>query len=495
GCGGRAPAGPTRPPRPGPRDARPPDAAARNAARARPPAPPVGSGDGGAGRRAPRRSGAASSRRARARSAPRRRSPRSRQGRATRRSTAGRSRRPRASGTARAGRSASNSARTRAAAPRPGPGPARSGEAGRPRCRRGPPPHGTPARLASGTGPPRGPDRNPSAGRSQCSLEPRRHHAGASWQTDFLGWVAATRPAAPFSRTTSASQNSGQQDRATRAAPTATPGRARSGHLPSRHGHRLPDPQRTLRRRPQIPLPGVERRGEPPRFRGLQQPARPRPQLCPRSHGPRSNRSGHRLLRGSCRARSNPRRGRRPTPRPPAPEPRRRCVRTRPEDPDDREPRRVPLAADRTGPAGRRDAAPDPDLRGPDALRRLLRRVAPPRAMSRRERARDAKPVPVTEAVRHLIRSTTGPAAAAAPERAGHGEEGQPTPSRIRSFAADGEAWIARIAGESTAGSDSFAAPALVAIRFARARTPEHDEREILIPRGRFQSLRDEEFA
>jgi len=115
--------------------------------------------------------------------------------------------------------------------------------------------------------------------------------------------------------------------------------------------------------------------------------------------------------------------------------------------------------------------------------------------MSRRERARDAKPVPVTEAVRHLIRSTTVPASDAAPERAGHGEEGQPTPSRIRSFAADGEDWIARIAGESTAGSDSFAAPALVAIRFARARTPEHDEREILIPRGRFQSLRDEEFA
>lgn len=81
-----------------------------------------------------------------------------------------------------------------------------------------------------------------------------------------------------------------------------------------------------------------------------------------------------------------------------------------------------------------------------------------------------------------IRRAMTGPAA----------ESGAPSPESGRRFQAGGETWIARPVGESAIGHGAGARAYLVAVRFFRA---EDDTAvsEVLIPRGRFELLYDEE--
>ncbi|HEX7117555.1 MAG TPA: hypothetical protein VF212_02125 [Longimicrobiales bacterium] len=105
--------------------------------------------------------------------------------------------------------------------------------------------------------------------------------------------------------------------------------------------------------------------------------------------------------------------------------------------------------------------------------------------MRRHDRRRGPRPIPVTDAVRDLIRKT-------AAERPA--EDAPPAPPG-RTFTADGQTWIARIAGEAIVGTGAFASAALLAVRFHRADEPDRPLREALIPRGRFELLYDDELA
>ncbi|HEX6940442.1 MAG TPA: hypothetical protein VF158_13590 [Longimicrobiales bacterium] len=110
---------------------------------------------------------------------------------------------------------------------------------------------------------------------------------------------------------------------------------------------------------------------------------------------------------------------------------------------------------------------------------------------------RGPRPIPVTDAVRDLIRKAAADRAAdiatpATPDRAA--DVAMPaTPDR--SFAADGHDWIAKVAGEGVAGTGAFAAAALVAIRFHAADDPARPRREAIIPRGLFERLHDDELV
>lgn len=104
----------------------------------------------------------------------------------------------------------------------------------------------------------------------------------------------------------------------------------------------------------------------------------------------------------------------------------------------------------------------------------------------------DARPVPVPPSVRKLIREV-------APER-------EDAPPLERRFTRGREEWVAKIVGEASAGSGLMGSAHLVAIRFEPlddGETKENHERgkdrqkrearEVLIPRGRFEYLYDEE--
>jgi hypothetical protein len=59
----------------------------------------------------------------------------------------------------------------------------------------------------------------------------------------------------------------------------------------------------------------------------------------------------------------------------------------------------------------------------------------------------------------------------------------------------DGEQWIARVAGVSTAGSGVYGLGRMEAIHFARAEAPDQSVREVLLQCGRFPYLYDAELS
>lgn len=105
------------------------------------------------------------------------------------------------------------------------------------------------------------------------------------------------------------------------------------------------------------------------------------------------------------------------------------------------------------------------------------------------EGAPGARPVPVPPAVHDLIRQV-------APERTERSasERAELVPLG-REFTVDGEVWLARLAGEGVGGTGTGAVAFLVAVRFYSAAAPEQAVREVLIPRGRFEMLYDEELV
>jgi len=123
--------------------------------------------------------------------------------------------------------------------------------------------------------------------------------------------------------------------------------------------------------------------------------------------------------------------------------------------------------------------------------------------MNRDDHAPDARPVPVPRAVRDLIRQVAADRGDIEPDSAGTNaavDAGAPpslgdpsAPDTGRRFTVDGQEWIARIVGEGAVGTGSGPAAFLVAVRFYPADQPETPAREILIPRGRFDSLYDDE--
>jgi hypothetical protein len=58
-----------------------------------------------------------------------------------------------------------------------------------------------------------------------------------------------------------------------------------------------------------------------------------------------------------------------------------------------------------------------------------------------------------------------------------------------------GEEWIARLEGTSAAGNGSYNLAMLAAVRFRRVESPDRPVLEVLIARGRFHTLHDEELA
>lgn len=94
-----------------------------------------------------------------------------------------------------------------------------------------------------------------------------------------------------------------------------------------------------------------------------------------------------------------------------------------------------------------------------------------------------AGPVPVRDVMRQ------GPGAPA-------GEEVEPAwESEDREFEANGEEWVARVAGRGAYGTGRRGKAVLVAVHFHRAAEPETPLREALIPAASFPVLRPEELA
>ena len=105
--------------------------------------------------------------------------------------------------------------------------------------------------------------------------------------------------------------------------------------------------------------------------------------------------------------------------------------------------------------------------------------------MSEDDRTSGPRPIPVTEAVRDLIRKT----ATEAPSPEPINEPDQPT----RTFHVDSEVWIARIAGEGGAGARALAPAPIVAVRFFRCDDPETPRRDALLPKGADERPYDDE--
>lgn len=111
--------------------------------------------------------------------------------------------------------------------------------------------------------------------------------------------------------------------------------------------------------------------------------------------------------------------------------------------------------------------------------------------MIERRPPRKPRPVPITDAVRDLIRKTTADRPADASARPA--PPAAPVPPPERSFTDDGVEWIARIAGEAVVGTGAMTTGAIVAVHFHRADDPERPVRHALLPRGRFEGLGEDE--
>ncbi len=111
----------------------------------------------------------------------------------------------------------------------------------------------------------------------------------------------------------------------------------------------------------------------------------------------------------------------------------------------------------------------------------------------RRDRgSREHRPPAHAPAPRPEEADTGGPAPSRPPKASPAAGHDAPAAAGERRFEADGETWIARPMGESAIGHGAGARAYLVAVRFFRAEddTPVS---EVLIPRGRFEMLYDEE--
>lgn len=86
-------------------------------------------------------------------------------------------------------------------------------------------------------------------------------------------------------------------------------------------------------------------------------------------------------------------------------------------------------------------------------------------------------PISVRESSGHLVTSRTA----------------EPPPAPSREFTLDDEGWIARLTGEGYGGTGEFSPGFFVAIRFYRTGSPDDPVREVLAPRGRFETLYDDE--
>lgn len=114
-----------------------------------------------------------------------------------------------------------------------------------------------------------------------------------------------------------------------------------------------------------------------------------------------------------------------------------------------------------------------PDRHRSDASRRESGRGAPQRVA---EPTSSPKPV----------RTVDG-----APPPAPH--ELQPDPDERRIFAVNDEEWIAYVAGKGASGSGAYGLGMVVAVHFARASAADQPVSEVLLARGRFRGLFDEE--
>ena len=92
------------------------------------------------------------------------------------------------------------------------------------------------------------------------------------------------------------------------------------------------------------------------------------------------------------------------------------------------------------------------------------------------DRGAGKAPISVRESSGHLVANRKGP-----------------PPAPTRRFALEETEWIARLAGEGYGGTGALAPGYLAAIRFCRADSPDEPVSELLVPRGRFESLYDEE--
>lgn len=86
-------------------------------------------------------------------------------------------------------------------------------------------------------------------------------------------------------------------------------------------------------------------------------------------------------------------------------------------------------------------------------------------------------PISVRESSAHLV--------------AGRTKQSPPAP--VRRFSLGDDEWVARLAGQGYGGTGDRSPGYFAAVRFFRADAPDRPVREALIPRGRFDSLYDDE--
>lgn len=104
---------------------------------------------------------------------------------------------------------------------------------------------------------------------------------------------------------------------------------------------------------------------------------------------------------------------------------------------------------------------------------------------------RDFEPIPMTA---HEPEPGDEPADQG-PESFPEAPEAPAVPPGERRFIANGEEWIARIAGEAMGGTGWAGGAHFVSIRFCRADAPDVPLREVLTAGGRFDFLYDEELV
>lgn len=69
----------------------------------------------------------------------------------------------------------------------------------------------------------------------------------------------------------------------------------------------------------------------------------------------------------------------------------------------------------------------------------------------------------------------------------------EPSPDCVHHFSADGQDWVARVAGKGAAGTGAYGLGMMEAVHFAAASDPDRPLFETLLARGRFLHLYDEE--